>query len=424
MPVLHRHTLSNGLRIVVKEDHRSPVVAPMVWYKVGSVDEHGGITGISHFLEHLMFKGSEAFGEKSASTMIAEVGGNDNAFTSRDYTAYFSRLHRDDLRLFMEIEADRMANLVFRPDEVESERKVVLEEKQLRYDDQPVSKLYQRTIAAAFQSSPIRHPVIGWESDIRAITLDDLRNWYKTYYSPANAVLVVVGDVSPEEVFDMAEQHFGSLQRFEIPPRKSLGDESQSGSRLIHLRDTAELPYLFIGYKTPSLVPGQESTRDVYALEVLAYVLSGDSSSRYSRRLVRERKLALEAWAGYDMVARYAGLFMLGGIPAEGYTVDDLADALRAEIAAIADNGITENELAKLKIQLRSLRVFERDSIGGQARQIGAYEVIGMPYEEALDLDAKLEDVTVEDVRRVARKYFVEDRMTTGILIPEPPKGG
>lgn len=419
--VLHRHELPNGLRVVVKVDRRSPVVVPMLWYHVGSVDEHGGITGISHFLEHLMFKGSGKFKERKGSEMIAEVGGHDNAFTSRDYTAYHAKLHRDDLGLFMEIEADRMANLLFDPEEVESERNVVLEEKSLRYNDQPVSKLYLQTIATAFQSSPLRHPVIGWESDIKAITLDDLREWYRTHYSPANAVLVVVGDVDPDAVFELAGRHFGPIGRGDPPARKDRFEEEQAGARRTELRDVAELPYLFMGYKAPSLLPGRLDDEDAYALEVLAYVLSGDSSSRLSRRLVRERKLAVEAWAGYDMVSRHPGLFMMGGIPTPGHTVGELEQALKDEVADIRDNGISEEELEKLKVQLRASRVFGRDSLGNQARQIGAVEVIGIAYEDYLEFDRKLLEVSEEDVQRVAGKFLNDDVLTAGVLVPIKP---
>ena len=419
---LHRHTLANGLRIVVKEDFRSPVVAPMLWYSVGSVYEHGGITGISHFLEHLMFKGSENFSEKNGSAFIAEAGGDDNAFTSRDYTAYHAKLHRDDLELFMRIEADRMANLIFREEEIESERQVVLEEKQLRYDDQPVSKLYQQTYAAAYLSSPVRQPVIGWEADIRAITVDDLKEWHRIYYSPGNAVLVVVGDVDPQEVFAMAERHFGFIGLEPVPERRRLDEAKQEGIRRVVLRDTAQLPYLFMGYKTPSLLPGSLDIEDAFALEVLSYVLYGDESSRLSRRLVRDRHIALEAWAAYDMISLYPGLFMMGGIPAEGHTVDDLAEALKAEIREIRDKGISEDELSKLKVQLHAGRVFEKDSIGSQARQIGALEIVGIPYERSLEFDRKLQEVTVSDVQRVAGKYFDDDVLTLGELIPVPPE--
>lgn len=419
--VLHRHELPNGLRVVVKVDRRSPVVSPMLWYRVGSVDEHGGITGISHFLEHLMFKGSGKFRERKGSELIAEVGGHDNAFTSRDYTAYLAKLHREDLGLFMEIEADRMSNLVFDTGEIESERKVVLEEKRLRYDDQPVSKLYMDMFATAFQSSPLRHPVIGWESDINAITVEDLRDWYRTYYSPANAVLVVVGDVDPAEVFGLAERHFGPVGRVDLPARKSLPEAGQAGPRRTELRDIAELPYLFMGYKAPALRQGNLDDADAYALEVLAHVLSGDSAARLSRRLVRERKLAVEAWAGYDMVSRYPGLFMMGGIPSPGHTVEDLAQALREEVADIRENGIDEEELERLKVRLRAGRVFDRDSLGSQARQIGAAEVIGIPYEDYLAFDRRLLEVRAEDVMRVAGKYLADDGLTTGVLIPVKP---
>jgi len=418
---MHRHELANGLRVVVKEDRRSPVVAPMLWYSVGSAYEHGGITGISHFLEHLMFKGSENFADKLGSRLIADAGGNDNAFTSRDYTAYLAKLHSDDLELFMRIEADRMSNLRFDPEEIESERQVVLEEKRLRYDDQPISKLYLKTFATAFLSSPIRHPVIGWEPDIRAITMDDLSEWYRVYYSPSNAVLVVTGDVDAQEVFAMAEEHFGAIPRESVPARRNLGEEPQEGIRRVIVRDTAELPYLIMGYKAPSLVPGDLENADAHALDVLAYVLSGDSSSRLSRRLVRERRIALEAWAGYDALSLYPGLFMFGGMPAEGTSVEELAEAFKAEVRDIRDNGISEEELEKMKVQLRAERIFERDSIGAQARQIGSYESIGVPYEMSDEFDRRLQEVSAEDVRRVAGLFFDDDKLTFGELIPVPP---
>lgn len=412
-------TLSNGLRVIVKTDHRAPVVVPMLWYKAGSVDEPTGATGVAHVLEHMMFKGTRSTKPGEYSRMIAAAGGRDNAFTSKDYTAYFATLHKSHLELSFKLEADRMVNLAMPPEEFAKEIKVVMEERRWRTDDRPRSLVYEQMLASAYAAHPYRNPIIGWMGDLENMRLDDAQAYYDRWYAPNNAFLVVIGDVLPEEVFKLAEQYFGPIPAKTLPRRPIPDDAPQLGPKRITVRAPAELPYLLMGYRVPSL-RDPENDWESYALEMLGGVLDGGDAARLPRKLVRAQRLANSVNAGYDGIGRGPGMFYLSAVPSPGRSVAEVEAALRAEVRKIAEEGVAEDELTRVKAQLVAARVYERDSMFAQGRQIGVFETANLSY-RALDLvEEKLQAVTAEQVREVARKYFSDDTLTVAQLDPQP----
>ncbi len=418
----HEYTLGNGLKLVVKEDHRSPVVVTQIWYKAGSIDELNGTTGVAHVLEHMMFQGTHKVPEGAFSKQIAAVGGNDNAFTSRDYTAYFQQLHTRHLPLAMELEADRMRNLILTEEAFSKEIKVVMEERRLRTDDQPRSLMYEKMIATAYQAHPYRYPVIGWMNDLEHMRVQDTQDWYDRWYAPNNAILVVVGDVDPKAVFAMAEQYYGKIEPrtlLSLALRKPQTEPPQLGIKRITVKAPAKLPYLAMSYHAPSL---QDVAHDwePYALEMLAGVLDGNASARLNKALVREQQIASSVDASYNSTARGPTLFYLSSTPSEGKTVAALETALRNEIEKLINEGVTEEELMRVKAQLVASHVFQRDSIFSQAMQIGRLESIGLSYRDIDTMLQKLKAVTAEQIRSVAKKYFQDDSLTVAVLDPQP----
>lgn len=412
-------TLKNGLRVVVKEDHRSPTVAHMVWYKAGSIDEVNGTTGVAHVLEHMMFKQTKTLKVGEFSRRVAALGGRDNAFTSRDYTAYFQQLQAKDLPKVMALEADRMANLVIDAEEFKKELEVVKEERRWRTDDQAQGKLFEAFMATAFQANPTRYPVIGWMSDLETMTADDAKAWYDTWYTPQNAVVVVVGSVQPAQVRKWAEQYYGKIKAKALPERKLQTEPVQQGIRRVEVRAPAENPYLIMGFKVPRLEPGTDS-RDPYALAVLSAVLDGYSGARLNRDLVQDRSLALSAGASYSMMGRGPSLFYLDGAPAAGKTVDELEKALIAHVREVAEKGISEEELGRVKAQLIASQVYKQDSVFGQAMEIGQYLTIGFEVADIQKVIDTIKTVTAQEVQDVAKRYFDLEQLTVGTLYPLP----
>ena len=417
------YRLDNGMRIIVKPDRRAPVVVSMVWYRVGSVDEPTGHTGVAHVLEHMMFKGTRDVPTGQFSRLIAGAGGRDNAFTTRDATAYFQRLQKDQLPLAVRLEADRMANLVLSAAEFEKEIQVVMEERRLRVEDQARSLLFEQLMATAYKAHPYRQPVIGWMDDLRHMKVDDARAFYERWYGPNNAMLVVVGDVEPEQVRALAQQHFGPLKRRELPVQREFAEAEQRGIQRITVKAPAELPYLVMAYRAPRL-RDPEQDWEAYALDVLSDVLSGSEAGRLTRRLVRESRVASAAGAAYDGIGRGPALFQLYGVPTPGRTVTELEQALRAEIERVVKEGVSAEELERVKAQTIASDVFQRDSMMFQARQIGALEIAGIPHRYIDRFIDKLKAVTPEQVQAVARKYLVDDALTVAYLDPQPlPEG-
>ncbi len=416
---VQEYTLDNGMKVFVKEDHRAPVVVSMVWYKVGSSYEQNGTTGIAHVLEHMMFKGTDAHAPGEFSRIIAANGGQDNAFTSRDYTAYFQRLHKDRLPISMELESDRMRNMKVLDEEFAKEVRVVMEERRMRTDDDPEALTSEAFSAAAHVNSPYHWPVIGWMSDLENMTAADIRAWYKTWYAPNNASLVVVGDVKSEEVFALAKKYFGPLQPDTITPLKPVKEAEQRGERRIIVKAPAELPYLLMGYKTP-VVKGATDEWEPYALAVLSSILDDGNSARFAKRLIRDQQIATSAGAGYSPFARLDGLFMLDGQPAKGHTIAELEKAIRAEIKLVKDELVNNDELARIKAQVIAAEVYEKDSVFYQAMQIGSLETIGLNWRIGEQYADNIKQVTAEQIREVARKYLIDDHLTVAVLEPLP----
>ena len=411
--------LGNGLKVLVKPDHRSPVVVSQIWYKVGASYEPGGITGISHMLEHMMFKGTHKHPAGEFSRIIAENGGRENAFTGRDYTAYFQTLEKNRLDISFELEADRMRNLNLLDEEFQKEREVVTEERRMRTDDKPRAKTSEHFMAMAFSNSPYKNPVIGWPADIAHYTIDDLKAWYHSWYAPNNATLVVVGDVEPEAVFQLAEYYFAGIETSDIQPVKPQTEVEQLGVRKMTIKLPAKLPYLVLGYKVPPLKTVDQEW-EAYALEVLAGILDGGDSARLSSRLVRGKQLAVSAGAGYDLYARMSSLFMLDATPSAGKTVFDLEYALKEQIFQLQRELVSDEELQRVKAQVLANNIYEKDSNFYQAMQLGMLETIGLNWRKADEYVDKIQQITAEQVRQVARKYLIEDHLSIAYLDPQP----
>ncbi len=418
-PGVHEYMLDNGMKLLVKEDHRAPVVVSQVWYKVGSSYEHDGITGISHALEHMMFKGTKKHPGGEFSRIVSENGGRENAFTGRDYTSYYQQLERSRLAISIELEADRMRNLTLPPEEFAKELKVVQEERRLRTEDNPESMTHEQFSAAAFVTSPYHHPVIGWMSDLEAMEVDDLKRWYRSWYAPNNATLVVVGDVNPAAVHKLARKHFGALKPGDVPALKPRREITQTGERRVTVKAPAQLPYVVMGYKVPALRTANDP-EEAYALEVLAGVLDGGDSARIPTRLIRDASIAASAGAGYSLYARLDDLFILDGTPAPGHDVAELEQALRREVQRLHDEPVTAEELDRIKTQVIAADVYQRDSVFYQAMQIGMLETVGLDWRLADAYVDRIRAVTAEQIRAVARKYLTPDRLTVAVLDPLP----
>ena len=415
-------TLKNGLRVIVKEDRRAPTVVHMAWYRAGSMDEVDGSSGLAHLLEHMMFKGTPSVGPGEFNKRVAAAGGRDNAFTSRDYTAYYQQVPKEKLEEMIGLEADRMRHLNVDPKEFEQEIKVVMEERRTRTDDNPHAKLFEQMNAVALQAHPYRRPIIGWMNDLQNMTAADARAWYEQWYVPNNAYVVVVGDVDHQDVFRLAEKYYGVLEARALPPRRPLAEPEQSGLRRITVKAPAELPMLAMGYKAPALRDVLKD-KDVYALEMLAAILDGYDAARFGKHLVREQKIAVGAGTSYDSTARGPGMFYLYGSPAAGKSAADLEKALRAEIAKIQREGVSAAEIKRAKAQLLAAQIYKLDSMQGQAMEIGSTEGVGLSYRDIDKMIEQIRQVTAEEVKAVALKYFGDDALTIGVLDPQPLPG-
>jgi zinc protease len=420
--VVEKH-LDNGMKVVVKVDRRAPVVVSQVWYRAGSVDERNGTTGVAHVLEHMMFKGTRDVPTGEFSKRIAAAGGRENAFTSRDHTAYFQTLQKDRLELALKLEADRMVNLILSPEEFAKEIEVVKEERRLRTEDSAQARLYEALMANAFVAHPYRRPVIGWMDDLRHMTVADARDWYERWYSPANATLVVAGDVDPQQVFVWAQQYFGVIASRALPERKPQTEPEQMGQRRVIVKAPAKQPVVALVWQAPRLTdPAKEW--EPYALEILAGVLDGHASARMNQSLVRDKHLATQVDVGYDSISRGPALFMVDASPAEGQSVATVEAALKEEIAKVARDGVSDAELSRVKAQVLAGQVYQQDSLFYQAMLIGEWTTAGLDYRDRDTRLERLKAVTGEQVKAVAAKFFVDDHLTVAILDPQPLPDG
>ncbi|MEK6582202.1 MAG: pitrilysin family protein [Nitrospirota bacterium] len=410
------YNLDNGLKVLIIEDHKAPLAIFQIWYRVGSRNEPMGKSGLSHLLEHMMFKGTPKSGSKEFSRIVQKNGGVDNGFTTKDYTMYYQSLASDRIGISIELEADRMKNLIIDPKEVLAERSVVMEERRMRYDDDPQNSLHEEVMAATYKSHPYHWPVIGWMSDIASIERNDLYNHYMAYYSPDNAVIVVSGDIKADEIIQKIKAAFGKIPA--DPDRRPVTsrEDEQKGERRVSLKREAELPYVIGAYHTPSF-----PDKDSYALEVLGTVLSGGKSSRVYKAIVHEKKLALSAYADYSGLSKDPYLFMFGATAAPGKDIRDVENSLYEEIEKIKKEPPAENEVQKAKNQIEASFIMGQDSIYFQAELAGMFEMIGGWKLKEQYLEG-IRKVTPQDVSRVAKKYLVENNRTVGVLIPTKPE--
>jgi len=413
-------TLSNGMEVVVIPDHRAPIVTHMVWYRVGSADEEPGQTGIAHLLEHLMFKGTEQTPDGEFSYIVARNGGSGNAFTSYDYTGYFQNIARDRLELMMELEAERMTDLLITDGQVATERQVVLEERNMRVENEPSGIFAEQLRATQFFAHPYGWPVIGWEHDIKALGLEDIMVFYRQHYVPNNAILVVAGDVTAEELKPMAERIYGAIPAVEIDERTRAQEPPQRAARrLLYVDSRVAQPSLQMMYLAPTYATGPEET--AYGLEVLAEVLSGSTTSRLHRRLVVEQQLAVSAGAWYSGDGLDQSRFGFWIVPAIGVTIEAAEAALRAEIAALLEDGVTGDEVARVKTRMEADLIYARDNVAAIARWYGSWLAVGMSVEEVENWASRIDEVTVDEVNAAARAVLVPETEVTGILLLEAP---
>lgn len=415
---VQKFTLDNGLKVVVKEDHRAPVVVSMVWYNVGSADEPGGITGVSHALEHLMFKGTSKYPVGAFSKKIAEIGGQENAVTNYDYTSYYEKTAASQLPVSFELESDRMQHLIFKEDEFKREMKVIREERRMRTDDNPQALMLERYFAAAHLSEPYHHPIIGWMNDLFHLRLQDVEAWYQSFYAPNNATLVVVGDVEPTRVRELAQLYFGNLQSRPAFVRKKQMEPPTLGVKSIQVHVPAKLPLYLMGYTVPSI---KTATADwePYALELIAGILDAGEGARLAKDLVRGTYVAATASAYYNMYTRYQTQFILMGVPAQHRNIGEIKREFLREITKLRDQLVPEAELQRIKTQIIAQKIFEKDSIYGQAMELGIVETLGLGWKVADDFTDKVKNITPEQIQTVAKRFFVEEALTEATLNPK-----
>lgn len=408
--------LDNGLKLVVREDHRAPVVVTQVWYKVGSSYEPQGLTGLSHALEHMMFKGTSKVPDGEFSRIVALYGGEDNAFTTDDYTAYYQVYTADKLALALELEADRMQNLVLKPEDFAKEIQVVMEERRMRTDDNPQALAIERFMTLAWLTSPGRIPTVGWMGDLQAMKVEELRRWYETWYVPNNATLVVAGDVKAEDVKRLADQYFGSIPAKPVPVVRMPVELPEPGDRSMVLSLPGKVPALYLAFNVPSRNSGKPGEAE--ALRMLMGVMDEGMSARLETRLVREQRVAAAVSSGYDPFSRGDSLFMVRAVPAPGRSIDELQAALLKEIENLKTEKIEPDDLKRVYTRFLSSDVFERDSVQEQANSIGRLESVGLSWKVMDEWPQSLQKVDAEAVRAAARTYLTPSRRSVLRLMP------
>jgi zinc protease len=422
-PKAQQFTLANGTTLIVKQDRRAPTAVHMLWLRVGAMDEVEGTTGVAHLLEHMMFKGTPTVPPGDFSRRVAALGGQENAFTGKDYTGYYQQIPAKRLENVMKLESDRFANSRWPEEEFKRELEVVKEERRLRTEDSPRALLWETLSATAFTAAPYRHPVSGWMSDLEAMTPQDARDFYKQWYVPANAAVVVAGDVDVAEVRRLAEKYYGSIPSRALPARKPREEPEQAGLRRLDFKAPADQSFVAMAFKVPRLTSFESTpdNDDALALTVLSAVLDGYSGARLDRALTQgENRVADSAGAGNGLSGRGPQLFTLTGVPAPGKSPEQVEAALRAEVARVARDGVTEAELNRVKTQWVAGEVYKLDSVMSQARELGSNWVEGFPLDADERLIQRLRAVSAAQVQAVAAKYFGDDQLTVGILRPQP----
>jgi len=409
--------LNNGLKVLVKEDHRAPIAVSMIWYNIGSADEPGGITGVSHAIEHMMFKGTKKFPAGVFSKTIAAHGGQENAFTNNDYTAYFEKIDASHLATCFELEADRMKNLLLDANEFAKEIQVIQEERRLRTDDNPQALAFERFLATAHLTAPYHHPVIGWMSDLKQMQVTDLQKWYSNYYAPNNATLVVVGDVNPEKVRALANQYFGAIPKGIQVVRKPQQEPPTLGKKSILIHAPAKLPMLLMGYSVPSLNTAKIAWHP-YALEVIAGILDAGEGSRFAKNLIRGGHVATGADVFYNLNSRFPTQFIIYGAPSQNNQIMDLQKSILSEIDILKNVLVSETELHRVKNQIIAQKTFEKDSIFGQAMQLGLLETVGIGWHAEEDYVNAINSLTPAQIQQAAQLYLNDNNRTEAELVP------
>jgi zinc protease len=418
-----QYKLANGMTVIIKPDRRAPTAVHMVYVRVGSMDEVDGSSGVAHVLEHMLFKGTPTVPAGEFSRRVAALGGRENAFTSRDNTGYYQQIPANRLEDVIKLESDRFAHNRWADDEFKKEIEVVKEERRMRTEDNPRSQMYEQMSAVVYQASPYRRPVVGWMSDLDAMTAEDARAFYQRWYVPANAAVVIAGDVDPVQVRKLVDKYYGSIPARAVPSRKPREEPEQAGLRRLEFKAPAEQSYLALAFKVPQLrsFEGSTDNDDALALTVLAAVLDGYEGARLGRALTQgPNRVADSVDAGNGLWGRGPQLFTLAGVPAAGKTTEQLEAALRAEVARVAREGVTEAELQRVKTRWIAGEIYKLDSVMNQARELGSAWIMDLPLDADERLMARLREVTADQVKAVAAKYFGDDQLTVATLRPLP----
>ncbi|WP_299787743.1 pitrilysin family protein [Ramlibacter sp.] len=411
------------MTVIVKPDRRAPTAVHMLYVRVGAMDEVDGTTGVAHVLEHMMFKGTPTTKPGEFSRRVAGLGGRENAFTTRDNTGFYQQIPAGKLEDVIKLESDRFAHNQWADDEFKRELEVVKEERRMRTDDSPRAQLFEQLSPVVYEASPYRRPVVGWMSDLDAMTPDDARAFYRRWYVPANAAVVIAGDVDPVKVRQLVEKYYGSIPAKPVPARKPREEPLQNGIRRLEFKAPADQSFVTLAYKVPQLT-GFEHTRDnddALALTVLSAVLDGYEGARLDRALTQgPNRVADSVDAGNGLWGRGPQLFTLSGVPAAGKTPEQVEASLRAEVARVAHDGVTEAELNRVKTRWIAGEIYKLDSVMNQARELGGAWVVGLPIDADDRLMARLREVTADQVKSVAARYFSEDQLSVGVLRPLP----
>jgi zinc protease len=418
-----QYTLPNGLTVIVKPDRRAPTAVHMLYVRVGAMDEVDGTTGVAHVLEHMLFKGTKTTKPGEFSRVVAALGGRENAFTTRDNTGYFQQIPANKLEDVIRLEADRFANNQWPDDEFKRELEVVKEERRSRTEDSPRAQLFEQLSAVVYQASPYRRPVVGWMNDLDAMTPQDAREFYRRWYVPANAAVIIAGDVDPAQVRRLVDKYYGSIPARAVPPRKPREEPQQNGIRRMEFKAPADQSFVALAFKVPQLRGFDKTPEndDALALTVLSAVLDGYEGARLGRALTQgPDRVADSVDAGNGLWGRGPQLFTLSGVPAAGKTPEQVEAALRREVARVARDGVTEAELQRVKTRWIAGEIYKLDSVMGQARELGSAWVMGLPIDADDRLMARLREVTADQVKSVAARYFGDDQLSVGILRPLP----
>ena len=411
-------TLKNGLKVIIREDHRSPMIMTQIWYSVGSSDESGNLLGISHVLEHMMFKGTNKVPNDEFTRLSRIYGGSINASTFTNYTNYYQLYPKTYLPMALELEADRMSNLLLRQQDFDPEIKVVMEERRLRTDDNPRSLAFERFKWIAYPTSHYRQPVIGHMKNLQNIQLEDVKKWYRDWYTPNNAILIIVGDVDSESTLLQVQKYFGDIPARKTPPRNDVLEFDRVGYRHMELNLPVQVPNLYMAWNVRSLVTAK-NPQDAYALTIIKSLLDSGISSRLQDRLVRDKKILTAISVSYDPYSRGDSLLSISALPADGVSLQEAEKAIQSEIDLLKTELIKPEEVERVTARFVSNLVYSQDDISGQAKMIGNLEINGLSFRLMDELPKHFETVTPQDIQRVANIYFTRDNLSTLYLSPE-----